>query len=91
MFCNKKKKLRMLVPAGQNSVVIELGFKPKEVGACFVQSRHNHEYPACNPSPQDQVSCEVVGFKEGNVWGIQVSWTCAGPREIEILASNRKL
>jgi hypothetical protein len=87
----KRKQLRMIIPAGQCSVVIELPFRAREAAVSFIEASRPNPSPACNPTPSDQVSCSLVSFNSGETRGLQINWNCSGPREIEWVATTGRL
>jgi hypothetical protein len=87
----KKRKARLIVPAGIDSVTIELPWKPREIGVEFIQSKKAKGYPACNPSPTDILTCKAIVLAGSDQHAIVISWNLSGPREIEWQASARKI
>lgn len=87
----KKKKLKMILPAGKNSLIVELPFSAHEAVVGFIEASRPPASPACNPQPEDRVTVSIVSFAADDTQGLQLSWDTSGPREIEWIASSGKL
>jgi hypothetical protein len=86
-FVQPRDSGRLIVAAGQVSVIIETDFLPQAVIAGFVDHDVVKNFPTCVPSVNDSVQAEIFTSPNGLKFGVIVTWNVTGHnREIEWLA-----
>lgn len=92
MYQIKRHSPEKLFVSGNNTVVMPLTFKPHTVVAKFIDAEAIC-LPGCNPLMKDAVTAAIIQLPEDDsngdpLYGVKISWTVTGTREIEWLVTE---